>query len=463
MKKRNKVAFSSIFVLGLVYGGGVAYASTNILPNTQLSAQNVSSFDGNVISEMVANKSITLHFRDARENLSINMSDLSYDISNLETLRDDVIQAQDPMAWPLALINGQDINAINVAIDTDSLNKALKANDVFNTNDLITSQDAKFVVNEDHSISITPEVVGEVLNQDLVKELIVSNLSQGNFDIDLSNAVIKPNLTQAALNNALDSVNTKVTNSIRLAVENTDVVLQPSKDQLLDFIKVDTDNNQIDIDKEAILSYIRDFNRGLVRNATNKDHVYRVAGAGVISRISEGQAVVGLDEFSSTALIYDSLKNDIALDNTVSGVNLTTPRVTYEGKHTVDGNLIEVNIPNQTVYFYKQGVLVLSAPVVTGRPGWDTRPGVFQVDWMARNFTLRGASVGNNLTYEIPVDFWIPFDEHIGLHDLSTRSPGEFGGNTFRTAGSHGCVNMRRADVAFIFENVQPGTGVWVH
>ena len=462
MKKSKKIAGASLFVLGLLYGGGIAYASNNVLPNTTISAREVSNFDQESISDIVNNQVLTLRLKDDRGSITIDMSELDFVISNLDTIKSDVIAQQNVVSWPLTLINGQDINAISVSVEADALNRVLRSHDLFNNTNLTRSSDASFELNQEtHQIVITDEVVGEVLDRDLTTQYILDNLKEGNFDIDLSKTVVQPQLTSSDLNGVVASIEEKIATPIQLSVSNSEFVLQPSKDDLLSFIEIDKDNQSVSVDKGAILNYVRAFNAGVVRHS-DSNHVYRVQ-SGTSTRITEGSDVIGFDEFSATALIYDSLVNDVALERAVDGSVLANPRVTYEGVHTTDGNLIEIDIQRQTLFFYKQGELVLTAPVVTGRPGWDTRVGKFQIDWMARNFTLRGASVGNNLSYEIPVQYWIPFDEHIGLHDLSSRSEGEFGGNTFRTAGSHGCVNMRLSDVRFIFNNVEPGTGVWVH
>ncbi|MBQ7463714.1 MAG: L,D-transpeptidase, partial [Lachnospiraceae bacterium] len=48
-----------------------------------------------------------------------------------------------------------------------------------------------------------------------------------------------------------------------------------------------------------------------------------------------------------------------------------------------------------------------------------------------------------------------------GLHDASWR--GAFGGNIYKTNGSHGCVNMPRATAEALFATVNVGTPVVVH
>ena len=57
-----------------------------------------------------------------------------------------------------------------------------------------------------------------------------------------------------------------------------------------------------------------------------------------------------------------------------------------------------------------------------------------------------------------PVDFWMPFNGNIGIHDASWRT--EFGKNIYMTNGSHGCVNSPYELANTIFDNIEAGTPI---
>jgi len=69
--------------------------------------------------------------------------------------------------------------------------------------------------------------------------------------------------------------------------------------------------------------------------------------------------------------------------------------------------------------------------------------------------------VSEEYGYNQPVDYWMPFNGGIGLHDASWRS--KFGGEIYIKDGSHGCVNIppKYADDVFGYVNI--GTKVLVH
>lgn len=52
----------------------------------------------------------------------------------------------------------------------------------------------------------------------------------------------------------------------------------------------------------------------------------------------------------------------------------------------------------------------------------------------------------------------MPFNGGIGIHDAIWRS--QFGGNIYKTNGSHGCVNAPPYLAQKIFENIEPGTPI---
>ena len=63
--------------------------------------------------------------------------------------------------------------------------------------------------------------------------------------------------------------------------------------------------------------------------------------------------------------------------------------------------------------------------------------------------------------YKLHVDYWVPFDGGIGFHDAYWRY--DFGGDIYKTNGSHGCINMQNDAAKTLFENVEANTRVLVH
>ena len=115
---------------------------------------------------------------------------------------------------------------------------------------------------------------------------------------------------------------------------------------------------------------------------------------------------------------------------------------------------VEINLTAQHLFFYKEGSLVLESDFVSGNSsrGYDTPAGVYGVTYKQRNATLVGE------TYQTPVSYWMPFNRNIGMHDATWR--GSFGGNIYKTSGSHGCINLPYYIAQQIYEGIEKGTPV---
>ncbi len=122
-------------------------------------------------------------------------------------------------------------------------------------------------------------------------------------------------------------------------------------------------------------------------------------------------------------------------------------------------NYVEVDIPNQHVTLYENARKIMESSCVTGLPtaARRTHEGVFKIDYKQRNRILRGSQ----RLYASFVNYWMPFDGGIGLHDATWR--GSFGGTIYKYSGSHGCVNLPLSFAKRLYARVYPGMTVWVH
>lgn len=157
-----------------------------------------------------------------------------------------------------------------------------------------------------------------------------------------------------------------------------------------------------------------------------------------------------LDIESETEKLIEEIKNGI--------------KVTREPEFTVNGGAwgendigdyyVEIDMTNQMVYIVDHGKVLLETPCVTGnvRSGNTTPAGIFGVTYRQTNATLTGAN------YRSFVNYWMPFNGNIGMHDATWR--GSFGGEIYKTSGSHGCVNLPKAKASQIYGMVYKGCPV---
>ena len=124
---------------------------------------------------------------------------------------------------------------------------------------------------------------------------------------------------------------------------------------------------------------------------------------------------------------------------------------------TVGDTHIEIDRANQTMYYYVDGELFLSTPVVTGNVSTShaTPSMISPIVSKERDRYLIGPD------YCSFVHYWMHIRNGIAIHDAMWRS--EFGGDIYKWGGSHGCINTPDEAMALLYENVSVGTIVVIY
>ena len=123
---------------------------------------------------------------------------------------------------------------------------------------------------------------------------------------------------------------------------------------------------------------------------------------------------------------------------------------------------IVLKLSERRLYGFQGDRLVAIYPVAVGRAEWETPTGEFTVTRLQENpvwqhpFTGELVSPGpENPLGDHWIGFWTDGTNAIGFHG----TPNE---HLIGQAVSHGCVRMRNADIAELFERVRLGTQVIV-
>ena len=160
----------------------------------------------------------------------------------------------------------------------------------------------------------------------------------------------------------------------------------------------------------------------------------------------------------------EALKANISNKEVVTKEPVYKQTAASHGAADWGNTYVEVDLTNQYMYLFVNGSVVTSSPIVTGKPseGSATPQGVYSIRYCKQNAVLRGPKKPDGTyEWESPVDFWMPFNGAIGLHDATWQSA--FGGNRYLTHGSHGCVNLPYNIAKTVFNNVSAGTPVVCH
>lgn len=122
----------------------------------------------------------------------------------------------------------------------------------------------------------------------------------------------------------------------------------------------------------------------------------------------------------------------------------------------LSGTYVEVDIARQTMTCFQDGELLVTTPVVSGRP-WDghtTPSGYYKVQSKSPNRWLTGPD------YSVFVQYWLGFHGAYGIHDAKWRSA--FGDEIYKRNGSHGCVNTPTEAMEQIYNCAEIGMPVVV-
>jgi lipoprotein-anchoring transpeptidase ErfK/SrfK len=131
-----------------------------------------------------------------------------------------------------------------------------------------------------------------------------------------------------------------------------------------------------------------------------------------------------------------------------------------------------INLSDQSVSLVEQGRITLVSPIASGKPGWLTPTGNFNIfnkdiDHLSRSFgsvvDAYGRVVSSSATPSThlsrgshyrpaPMPYFMEFSPAVGMH--AGYLPGY--------PASHGCVRMPRDLAALFFQRVQIGTRVTV-
>ena len=122
---------------------------------------------------------------------------------------------------------------------------------------------------------------------------------------------------------------------------------------------------------------------------------------------------------------------------------------------TLYNTFVVVDISSQKLTLYHNNEIIVETNIVTGQQyEYDTPTGIYSIRKKTTDTFLTGED------YFTHVDYWMPFNGGIGLHDASWRR--KFGGTIYEKDGSHGCVNIPPEYADDVFYNVDNGTKVLV-
>lgn len=455
MKKSTK---TSLFILAFVllafiatYFTGRSYFEDRFYFNTSVGAVDVSSMTIDEARSALLEDQLLkseLFFTENSEELgSLPLSDFST-VSNIDTVINDSFEDQHNKSWLLSLAGSTELNGSlseNLEVDIQKLQESLAGIGIDNST-REASQNAAIQYQEEGGYVVVEEVQGNQIDFDKIKELI-----QQDTTIELSQAYTQADVhsDNESLNQAAEQANQMLQTNITLTIEDNEVAI-PEK-EISQWIQLDQSNDII-INKEEIYDYLGELNLEYATYA--KDRTLQSTYSG---EVTVPKKILGwhINREAETEQLAAELKagQDVTRDPAVEGNN-------YGIGLGFGPDYVEVDISKQKLMIYLDNKKVFETDVITGRPGSETPVGASYVWYKDTHQTLMGFNVHTGENYETPVAYWVAVtdDNLIGLHDASWQY--DFGGDSYLSHGSLGCININPAVMSQVYNHVYEGMPV---
>ncbi|MQN01755.1 MAG: hypothetical protein DUD27_04400 [Lachnospiraceae bacterium] len=461
--KRLLITVIIITALAAAYAGTAYYFKSHVMPNTLIASQKAEGKDADGIVDILNDASESYYLKikgDSTEDTIYGKDvSLSLDESSAKQAAQKILDQQKPGEWIQALFKKSknvEIPDMTAHFDEKALDDAVDSLTAV-TSTPVKRRNAYYKLSGDKFV-IVKEVYGTEINKKALVKTIENSLKSLDESINLrkSGDYIDPKIksTNAVLKKTVDNLNKYMKVNITYDMGSKGKVRADSKDKAKWFAV--SKNGDVTFDDNAIYSYVK----------MKLGYKYNTMGLPRTLKTQYGKTVTVSGGNYGWWINYDAekdqIKKDLQAGKDVTREPVYRNRAANHGDYAHDyGNsYAEVNIATQHMFLVINGKRVMESDVVTGKDvdGRRTPTGTYRITYKTKDATLKGQG------YASPVSWWMPFNGNIGFHDAPWRH-GKFGGQIYKTAGSHGCVNMPPENAAklYSYSEVKKGFPVIVY
>lgn len=359
----------------------------------------------------------------------------------------NILKAQKEHNWLLAFLKPKQNYKSDVVYKYD-VNKVLtQVDSIEEMKNKYTEANLKYDEKSNEFI-ITPDVSEIGLNEEELSKLIMEALDNNVNEINIENYMLRPKITSNSENIVLakEKANKLLNKEFTYNYGDRKEVLDSSLFKSWLFFN----GQELDVDPNMARAYIVELAERYDTYGRNRNF-----------KASSGQTIT-IAGGSYGWLTHRGNTVDALIEHLKAGESKTIEPV-YSAKalhretDDIGNSYVEIDLTSQMVYVYINGEMKVQTPTVTGNvaQGHATPRSVDPLNYKTTNTVLKGPG------YASPVKYWMPFNGGIGLHDASWRS--KFGGQIYKTGGSHGCINLPTEKAKAIYELVYPGMPVIVY
>lgn len=440
------VAF--LCLVGLFFFNSREYFSGQFGRKTYISNTDVSSLTvEEAVVVMNESKGFTVQFSKDGKVYDIDISDAV----TREFTKDEVVECKDNLTFTEYLL-GQEkdfqVKPAQSMVDEEKLRSILQRALPAETTE---TKDA-FI---DEEFQLVPEVFGDQVNFDELIHNIKEGVNTGlKLDYKLEDYYIQPKFTKESENivKAVEEISTYKGMKIVYQFGEVSEIIDWNK--LKKYLVYNPDTAVLTLKTKWVNNFVRQMSRKY--NTYGKTRKFKTTKDGTV-KIQGGIMGWWINEDDTVKQLKKLLKNKKS--KTVEPVYRNI--AAQHGEDDIGDTYVEISIKRQHVWFYKDGKLKFDSKTVTGKLTKDrkTTVGVHRIYGKQRDRYLGTMAVQG---YRSFVHYWMPFNwDGQGLHDATWRN--KFGGNIYKTGGSHGCVNLPYDFAGKLYDAVSIGTPVVVY
>jgi hypothetical protein len=440
---------SVVLILGVIYLGIGLYFRNHFLLQTEINGLHVGGMTAPEAEEAIAGNAGKYVLKvTGRDGASDKISGKDLGVSYLpEGSIEKALEEQNIFLWlPSVLMRDSVEVPTPMDFDESKLETAVVNMGFFQPGKIVEPKDANLHL-EKGGYVLVPEVLGTKLVVDRVIVAVGEAVRDGRGELALTDEFYEnPAVTKddPQLAGAMETIQKYLQTKVTYAVQGEAEVLD--KEKILPMIVLGEDYS-VSLDSEKITQYVQTlaskYNTfGRKRSfQTTLGNVVEIGGGDygwVVSKSKEAEALTA----------------NLLAGEVISRPPIWEQTAIVEGRDDIGDTYIEIDYSNQHLYYYVEGDLVMDFDVVTGNVARNngSPDGVYKVVYKKSPAVLRGED------YEANVKYFMVFAYNVGIHDASWRS--EFGGQFYKTSGSHGCINSPEGMAKELYAKLKVDTPV---
>lgn len=449
-KKRRKVlkwvGISLLTLVCVAYFAGVFYFSNHFDTDTSINGYDISYKSIEeveaIFEEEFSGYELTVQFKDGEEKILCGHGELEY---SLEESISDIKKKQNPFIWFVNLFYEDDYTVNYVAsYNEDALEEYVSTFKAMDSSNMIPSKDARVRLSEGEVVVI-PDETGTELDTEKVMTTITTALDSysNSVNIDANECYIKADITADSETIADIVAEAEDFLNIEAYYDFKGYKVQITKEELCTMAYIDSWGD-VEISKSNVelfaMNFAEKYSTAYTERKfkTNDNRTILIYG-GYFGWVLDGEAE-GEELYQVLLAKEDFIKEPVC----------ERQGYTYCDLNDIGDTYVEIDLADQHVYYYENGILKMDSDCVTGHLyGMKTPGGLYSLKGMESNTYLVGAD------YRSFVYYWMPFNGGIGLHDATWR--GTFGGDIYTYDGSHGCVNLPLDFAGELYQVVEIG------